>query len=659
MIADFRLGDRIVRPQRRIIERGAESVHVKPKSMSVLACLAAAAGEPVSRNELFDTVWPGAEVSDDTLTKCVVELRKALGDTARESAVIETIPKLGFRLVLPVEPLEPDPSLPTNSAVAKPEDRRGPWRKLRLVALLLVVLVLGCSVLLALDGPRKWLTETGVTLYMKGSAILVPYSLEQQPGIAVLPFVNMSGDADNEYFSDGMSVEIINALAASNRLPVIARSSSFEFKGRNTNIRDIGRLLGVTHVLEGSVRRAEQHVRVTVQLIDAKTGAHVWSGAYQGELRDIFKLQDEMAKNIVDQIYMVLGTAIAMPADEIAAVGLVTARHTNSLEAYDLYLQGLQKLRSTNPLSIEQASGYFDRAIALDGEYADAWSAKGLSLYVLGRPGFGHPHIPAEVYPGAIAALQKALEIEPEHATAMGWLGVTLIASDYQWAQGMRLMEQSLARNPNDAELLSIYAQHLRSMKIAGADEYLDRAFRLDPFGTVPISIRAGDLIRSGHTLDAAALVETGLMSDREGYAPNFLSALINLFIGRPDAAREGLRKAWQVAHPDDLSLEALGWVLDSRRGARPLPPVTEVMERMKTQRLSFFVRRGMILDWEDAATIVAAFDLAIAQRQPEMRHVLFGPKPPMMPETDWQRMQDATGVTEFQRVSFLPRRDG
>ena len=109
MSADFRLGEWVVRPQRRVIERGDDSVHVKPKPMSVLQCLAAAEGAPVSRNELFDNVWPGAEVSDETLTKCIVELRKAFGDTARDSRVIETIPKLGFRLVLPVEPIDEEP----------------------------------------------------------------------------------------------------------------------------------------------------------------------------------------------------------------------------------------------------------------------------------------------------------------------------------------------------------------------------------------------------------------------------------------------------------------------------------------------------------------------------------------------------------------------
>ena len=217
MSGDFRLGDWIVRPQRRIIECGDESTHVKPKSMSVFECLAAANGEPVSRNDLFDAVWPGGEVTDDTLTKCIVELRKAFGDTARASRVIETIPKLGFRLLLPVEPLAKAPPVPDQRATESQPAHRGGWRQRKSVGLWLIALVLVCGVLLSFGGSRLWLTEAGITLFLKTAAILVPHRLEQKPGIAVLPFVNMSSDAENEYFSDGMSEEILNALANASR----------------------------------------------------------------------------------------------------------------------------------------------------------------------------------------------------------------------------------------------------------------------------------------------------------------------------------------------------------------------------------------------------------------------------------------------------------
>ena len=648
MNSDFRVGDFVVRPQRRLIEHGDESIHVKPKSMSVFECLVEADGAPVSRQTLFDTVWSGAEVTDDVLTKCIAELRKAFGDSAKESRVIETIPKLGFRLVLQARPLENDTVAPEQpSFVTQPS---GPARshKLRNVGLL-VVLVLGA--LLFIDSVRSRLTESGVTLFVKAASMIAPHRLETEPGIAVLPFVNLSVDSSNEYFSDGISVELIDALASNDRLRVIADTSSFQFKGDNKNVKEIGRLLGVTHVVGGSVRKAGNKIRLHAQLIDAKTGELVWSKIYQRELTDIFTLQHEIAASITGQIQLAIGEMTLPRQDDLLAGDEVTARHTSNLEAYDLYLKGMQMLRSGSPLPIEQAAGYFDRAIALDPDYADAWAAKGLALYSLGRPGFGHPHIPASVYPDAIAAFRRALEIEPNHGMATGWLGVTLIVNDYQWSEGLRLMEKSLADNPNDSDLWSVYALHLRNMHMEGAEDALYKAFRLDPYGIIPVSIRVGGMQMEGRLLEAAALMEIILRKDREGYATNYQTAVLNILIGRLDAAEYHVQKAREVAHANDLSLDGLDWVIKMLRGEGALPPASESLERMKNERFSFFVDLGAIVEWEDEATIVSAFDLAIEQRLPEMRRILFGPKPPLMPEADWRRMKQMTGVTQFQQT--------
>jgi adenylate cyclase len=330
-----------------------------------------------------------------------------------------------------------------------------------------------------------------------------------------------------------MSEEILNALANTNHVPVIARTSSFQFKGQTRDVKEIGRLLGVTHVLEGSVRKADKEIRLTAQLIDASTGAHVWSEVYQRQMSDIFELQNEITKDIVDQIGVVLdGEMAPLPTAQVT-----TARRTANLEAYDLYLKGVQMLSSTNPADTEQAAGYFDQAIALDAEYADAWAGKVQALRVLAIPGTGHSHIPASVYPDAIVAFRRALEIEPGHALATGWLGATLMANDYKWAEGMRLIKQSLTQNPNDAQLQALYAMCLNMMQIEGADEALDKACHLNPFDKFAIVIRAKQLIDDDRLLEAASLVETGLIDDREGYAPNFHDALFNKTARRFDAA--------------------------------------------------------------------------------------------------------------------------
>lgn len=641
MSSDIRVGDCIVRPQRRLIERGDESIHVTPRAMSVLENLVATRDAPVSRNDLFDQVWRGAEVSDDALTKCIGELRRAFGDSARESRVIETIPKLGFRLIPPVEPLEKE----SHAASAHRQSGGSLWRRIRRTWLLLIAALIVAGTSLSFVGPRAWLTETGVTLFMKTASILSEFRLERAPAIAVLPFLNLSSDADNDYFSDGLSTEIINALARTKRLPVIARSSSFQFRGANLDAREIGHRLGVTHVLEGSVRKVGERIRLTAQLIDAGSGELVWSEVYQRELGDIFALQLEIATDIVEQVYHGLGFENALQQGQLVTGEFRTSRRTANLEAYDFYLKGVAMLTSDRPPLIAQSPGYFDRAIALDSDYADAWAMKGYALGILGHASSGAPRIPASVYPDAIAALRRALEIEPGHAFATGWLGVVLMQNDFKWAEGMQLLEQSLARNPNDAEILGVYGFYLDTMHLEGAGEVLERAYRLDPFSLETIVDLAIHLRRKGRLLDAAALAETSLIQGREGYAANYYFALFNLGLGRLDFAEECLRRARLVSNPVDLNLDAAQWFIESRRGMGPMP-LSEIRDRMQTENLSEAV---LYTDLEDEQSIVALFELAIEQRQPALRSALFGTKPRMMPEADWRRFKEITGVTQFQ----------
>jgi TolB-like protein len=529
-----------------------------------------------------------------------------------------------------------------DTLVADPPPHRGKSRLVRL----LVALVLLSGLLLSFAGPRAWLMEAGVTLFIKAASILSPVRLERAPVVAVLPFLNLSSDADNDYFSDGISTEIINALARTGRLPVIARSSSFQFRGTDHDVREIGRRLGVSHVLEGSVRRAGESVRLTAQLSDTGSGQLIWSEVYQRELSDIFALQQEVAADIVGQVYVALGYGPAALRAEPMAVDFGTHRGTANPEAYELYLQGVALLNSDRPPLIDQAPAYFDRAIALDGDYADAWAMKGYALGVLGHFQWGASRIPASVYPGSIAAFRKALEIEPRHAFATGYLGVLLMQNDFQWAEGMRLLEQGVTMNPNDAEMLSVYGFYLDTMHLPGAGEVLERAYRLDPFKIETMANLAVYLNRKGRRLEAAALAETLLTQDPEGYAANIYAAWLNLGLGRLDYAEERLRKARQVANPVDLNLDSMQWVIDYRRG-KGWPPWEDVWARMQTENLSNAVLyRELDVDEE---AIVALFELAIKQRQPALRSALFGPKPRAMPEAEWRRFKEITGVTRFQ----------
>lgn len=628
--------------------------------MSVLLCLAAANGETVSRSELFDTVWPGGEVSDDTLTKCVVELRKAFNDTARDSRVIETIPKMGFRLVPPVTPLEEQligKGQPTRQAVQSPRtasSRLGPTR------LVLVAVVIIAGMLLSQGEFRAWLDKGQMSPPEREAGRGGSGRTQQTPGVAVLPFVNMSNDSANEYFSDGISEEILNALANTNRVPVIARTSSFQFKGQARDIKEIGRLLGVSHVLEGSVRRAGGSVRVTAQLIETASGAHVWSSVYQRELSDIFLLQDAITQDIVSWIGTVLGGEFAAANSDLANTESMTARPTANIAAYDLYLKGMQMLSSPDPIPSGQAVGYFERAIALDPDYADAWAAKGRALQLLAKGNRGHPHLPSAVYPDAISAYRKALEFDPRHAFAMGWLGELLMLNDFKWAEGLRLMKKSLAINPNNAAILSRYGIYMEKMNLAGSEEILERAFQLDPFGFIPTLVRANHLARAGRWMDATVVAETVLVGQRDGYAPNSYAAMFNLGVARLDtveektrraklaAAEDHIRRARLVAYPNDFSLDFMDMLVDAVSNSTPVP-WEKVLDRAQSERLDHLLIYASFYPWENPGLMVAAFDLAIEQRDSDICGIFFGSKPPRLPQADWERMKVLTGVAKFQ----------
>jgi len=236
---NIRVGSWVVAPTLNSISSGGRTVRIEPKVMAVLLCLAEHAGETVSKERLFATVWPNIYVTEDALKRCIVELRRAFDDNAREPSVIETISKRGYRLVAPI----------------------------------------------AASGASSPIAESAVN-----------------DSIVVMPFVNISGDAANEYFADGLTEEIINVLAQITDLHVVARSSAFSFKGKQIDPRVIGEQLNVRTVLEGSVRGTDSRLRITAQLVNSADGYHLWSNRYDREMKDVFAIQDEIARSIAQRL---------------------------------------------------------------------------------------------------------------------------------------------------------------------------------------------------------------------------------------------------------------------------------------------------------------------------------------------------------------------
>jgi len=284
--------------------------------------------------------------------------------------------------------------------------------------------------------------------------------------VAVLPFVNMSADSEQEYFSDGITEEILNRLAKVPALRVAARTSSFQFKGVKADVREVGAKLGVAHVLEGSVRKAGDRVRITAQLIDARNGYHLWSESYDRELKDIFQVQDEIARAIAGALRVRLGE------------GAQAAARSPNLEAYDLFLRARFLLYQATGTSLRSAIDLFRETLALEPSYAEAHA--GIAYAYAFLADFYLP--PREAYTEARKAAREALELDRSSAEAHALLGYTLAVLDYDHVAAEREFRRAIESNPNSADAHFLFAQFLCGIgRTAEGLVEAERAMTLNP----------------------------------------------------------------------------------------------------------------------------------------------------------------------------------
>jgi TolB-like protein/class 3 adenylate cyclase len=323
------------------------------------------------------------------------------------------------------------------------------------------------------DPMRAWrvrLTGQTPSAVNSGSAVSQPQALPlpDKPSIAVLPFQNMSGDPEQEYFADGMVEEIITALSRNHQLFVIARNSSFTFKGRAVDIKQVARYLGVRYVLEGSVRRSGNRIRITGQLIDAASGAHLWADRYDGALEDVFELQDQVAASVVGAI---------APSLTQAEMERAKRKPTNSLDAYDYYLRGLTALWQYTKDGTEQACGLFERSVALDPQFAPAYAVLAGTINL--RKSWGWSTDPAADASRAIAYAKSALRLGRQDAFVLAQSAVVLF-DEVELADS--LLDEAIRLDPNGmlGWLWGGWAKTLLGDHQTAID-YHHRALRLSP----------------------------------------------------------------------------------------------------------------------------------------------------------------------------------
>ena len=398
----------------------------------------------------------------------------------------------------------------------------------------------------------------------RGSGGIPPHRTPtDKPTIAVLPFANMSGDPEQEYFSDGMAEEIITALSRMRSLVVIARNSSFQYKGRSVDVKQVGRELGVRYVLEGSVRKSAGRLRITGQLIDAETGAHLWADRFDGEREDIFDLQDQVTARVVGAI---------APKLEEAEIERVTRKPTASLDAYDYFLRGMAGLHKWSREGNEEALAHFYRAIDLDPNFA---TAHGLAAraYVQRNAGGWITDRAREVSEARRLA-RRAVELGHDDAVALCTAGFALADLVGEIEDGDAFIEKALSLNPNLAWAW-LYSGWVKAGtgRADLAIEHIARARRLSPHDPQDFSIQTA--MAFAHFV--AGRYDEGLASaqaavrDRPGYQLAICILAANAaFAGQPIEARkaiDGLLKLTPgLRMADARSLQTIGRAEDLAR---------------------------------------------------------------------------------------------
>ena len=420
----FRLGQLMVEPTTGVVTGPGGREKLDPKVMDVLVMLAQHAGRVVMREEMLSRLWPDSVVTDESLSRCIYELRRQLslaGGDERYKAMLETVPKRGYRLKAGVLPLAADPA---QAPPSRP-------RRLLVAVAAATVIVVAAAV--------AWFGQGMVSA--------------RENSVAVLPFDDLSIGQDQRHFSDGVSEEIIDRLNKSRDLRVIARKSSFSFRDQVLSVPEIAAQLGVTHVLEGSVRTAGSQLRITARLVEAESNSQLWSRTYEREIGDLFAVQDEIAGEV---------------ANALDATLAGSAKRAPVLAAHNLFLQGQFFYERRGPGDVERSVSYYKQALKVDPAYAKAWAALAGAYSLLAYEG-GMSR--SEALEAQGEAARKAVDLDPYLAAGHARL------AQYYWDIGDRpnsyhIFDRAIELDPNDLLVLTFAAG------IAMRDGDIDTAIR-------------------------------------------------------------------------------------------------------------------------------------------------------------------------------------
>jgi TolB-like protein len=481
----YRFGSFRLDPEFEALYRGNEPIALGRRAAALLRALVERPGVLVSKDELIAAAWPGLAVEDSNLTVQIAALRRVLEDAGGEHRIV-TLPRRGYRFVGPVVTEE-------------------------------------CG-------------DTGVA----ATEVTPTLALPDKPSIAVLPFTNMSSDPEQEYFTDGIVEEIITALSRFSSLFVIARNTSFTYKGRSVDVKEVGHELGVRYVLEGSVRKSANRLRITGQLIDAATGVHLWADRFEGALEDIFDLQDQVTTSVVGAI---------TPKLEQVEIERSKRKPTDSLDAHDYYLRGCESLYQQTRESTSEALALFTKAIQRDPGFSLAYAMA--AFCYTQRKAFGWIADRARETTEAARLARRAVELGKDDAVALSRAGLTLAYVVEDLHAGALFIDRALVLNPN---LSTAWFASGQLRVWIGEPEIairlLERFIRMSPLD--PIISRAYSAIAFAHVFaerfEEAVRYADRALSERPKCHPSLRAAATsNALAGRIEQARTAVARLREI----------------------------------------------------------------------------------------------------------------
>jgi TolB-like protein/DNA-binding winged helix-turn-helix (wHTH) protein/Tfp pilus assembly protein PilF len=530
----FELDDRLYQ-----LRRAGKPIKLEPKVFDVFAYLLHHRDRVVTKDELLEQLWPGQVVSETALTRCIAAARKAVRDDGVKQKIIETQHGRGYRFIASVAEEAEEPQVlpketetPSTSSLSLaspiPADLEenfpqpspsGDIAPLRLPAsqwflprgglvFMGVLLLIGIIVTVQYLSSRRSVSSGPL------EQTLTP-PLPEKPSLAVLPFKNLSENPEQEHFSDGLTEDLINDLSKISGLFIISRNTVFTYKGKAMKTREVSKELGVRYVLEGSVRKVGEQVRVTTQLVDAITDTHLWGEHYDRSLKDIFALQDEIRRKIVTTLKLQL---------TLLEQGYQVRKRTDNLEAYDYYLRGMVFFwRITKEANIE-ARQMYEKALALDSQYAEVYACLGWTYFLDWFWRWGPDPQNLE---RAFDLIQRAIALDDTLPNAHTMLGPVYLQKK-QFDQAIASIERALAIDPNMADTYVWRAAILNTIgKSAEALQSVETALRLNPrhpfwyFGAVGIAYRAMD------QHEEAITAFKNLLTRNPGFAPAYAQLAI------------------------------------------------------------------------------------------------------------------------------------